>query len=259
MAISHSTYNGSAYGCSNNADRTKMVVDRGSGDLHHYLHVYANRVGAILEVSTRMRMIQHAADDISKMGQDLGPTDRDLLSSQHQHLDQVQPTDNPYHWETPADEPNNIMAWVKSSWVRSNEIARRQADTLQRNTAVRWSRKEHTLPKVDNALDVVSTMSASTTKGNVSDCDQVLPTFKKHRSFSFEDKEWRANLSITLQETENRIEPQPSSMTSVDSGEDKFSGGRSTRFHGEPGERFCVARTFSEILGSEPFIPTALR
>ena len=52
------------------------------------------------------------------MQQDLGITGRDLLPSQCQHLNQVQPTDNPYHWETPADESDNIMAWVKASWLR---------------------------------------------------------------------------------------------------------------------------------------------
>lgn len=102
-------------------------------------------------------------------------------------------------------------------------------------------------------------MSASTTKDNVSDHDQLLPTFKKHRSFIFEDEERRADLSITLEETEDEIEPQLLSMTRVDSGIGKVSGGRSTRIHEEPGEWSCVARTFSEILGSEHFIPTALQ
>lgn len=57
MAILRSTYNGSAYGCSDNADCTEMVVDGSPDDLHQYLQVYANRVGAILEVLKHMHTI----------------------------------------------------------------------------------------------------------------------------------------------------------------------------------------------------------
>ena len=244
MNTSSSTHIDFGDGCSDIANHTETGSDWSINNVDPHVQKHANFVSAILELSQYMRM-QPAADRLSKTQQDLGYTDRGLSPSQRERLAVVQPTFNLYHWKAPADERENIIAWVKASCVRSNDIVRQRADTLRRNAAIRWSRN-----------DVVSTTSASTTKGKVS--GPAPPTSRARRSFSFEDKERHASLRTIVEKTEDQIESEPSSMTRVDSGISKGSGKRSTRFHEEPEKRPRVACTFPEILGSEPFIPTAL-
>ena len=113
-----------------------------------------------------------------------------------QHADnifpQVQPTDNPYHWETVVTNSDKIILWVKASWSRTNEVIRRRAGApLKRNSAVRRSDGKRT------ALITVGktklTMNTSATSGHL----------KMHRSFSFETEEYKES-SITVKEQEEK-------------------------------------------------------
>lgn len=163
-----------------------------------------------------------------------------------QHADnifpQVQPTDNPYHWETVVTNSDKIILWVKASWSRTNEVIRRRAGApLKRNSAVRQSDGKRT------ALITVGktklTMNTSATSGDL----------RMHRSFSFETEEYKES-SITVKEQEEKEFLE--TMTSINLGVGQDIGQRSTRFHEGKDLQRPVARTFAEILG-EPFVPTA--
>lgn len=179
-----------------------------------------------------------------------GPTDLDLLPSQRlrmQDMDaRLQPTENPYHWEVPAQGRNsNISSWVKASWTRTNEIIRQQAGTLNRKIAVRRTHKGRMSLNTDGA------------HYRASHHGRVLPNPMTHRSISFGDEGQRKDLSTALEEAHEEGELS-TTIRRVDSGIEPLSGGRSTRFREELEERPRIARAFSEILGSEPFVPTAL-
>lgn len=177
----------------------------------------------------------------------------------YNHTDaQVQPTDNPYHWEVPVDAQNNISSWVKASWIRSNEIVRQQAGTLKRNVALRRSHKKRVIPKTDDLMNAVSTMLTLPSKRNTLHHNHAASNIQMHRSFSFESQERPKSVSRTWKPAEEEVTSKPSSVTRIDSPVEHVSEGRSTRFREELDEPPCIARTFSEILGSEPFVPTAL-
>jgi hypothetical protein len=177
-----------------------------------------------------------------------GPTDLDLLPSQRlrmQDIDaRVQPTDNLYHWESAQSRSSNVSAWVKASWTRTNEIIRQRAGTLNRKAAVRRSRNDGQSPKADGINSLASHGRA------------VMGT-TTHRSFSFEHEKRREDLSASVEETDDE-DALLDTITRVDSGAVPPSAGRTTRCLEELDGRPCIARTFSEILGSETFVPTAL-
>lgn len=163
-----------------------------------------------------------------------------------QHADnivpQVQPTDNPYRWETVVTHSDKIILWVKASWSRTNEVIRRRAGApLKRNSAVRRSDRKRTVLITVGKTKL--TMNTSATSGNL----------KMHRSFSFETEEYKES-SITVKEQEEKEFLE--TMTRINLGVGQDIGQRSTRFHEEKDLQRPVARTFAEILG-EPFIPTA--
>lgn len=78
-----------------------------------------------------------------------------------------------------------------------------------------------------------------------------------HRSFSFECEKLQEDSGSILEDIEEEDELSET-ITRVDSGVLPFSTTRNTRFHEELEERPAIARTFSEILGSETFVPMAL-
>lgn len=211
--------------------------------------------------------------------QEVGLTDRNLLPSQRQQKQspfpdpsfasamgkgpdhtfaQVEPSSNPYHWEVPASNQNTISVWAKASWVRTNEIVRQQAGTLKRKTAVRRRRQEPTILPTDSVMDGMSTIQAPTVERNAVFHDSMLYKPELHRSFSFEDEEQRRYASIVWEQAEENTVSKPWSGSRVDSGIVQNAEGRSSQFRKELDNRPGIARTFSEMLGSGSFIPTAL-
>jgi hypothetical protein len=163
-----------------------------------------------------------------------------------QHADdivpQVQPTDNPYHWETIVTRSDKIVSWVKGSWSRTNEVIRRRTGApLKRNSAVRRSDRKRTVLITVGKIKLM--MNTSATSGNL----------KMHRSFSFETEQYKESSIIVEEQEEKRI-LETTIPINVGVGQD--IGGRSTRFHEGKDPQRPVARTFAEILG-EPFVPTA--
>jgi hypothetical protein len=164
-----------------------------------------------------------------------------------QHADnivpQVQPTDNPYHWEVVVNHRDKIFSWVKASWSRTNEVIRRRTGApLKRNSAVRRSDRKRTVLITVGKTKL--TMNKSATSANL----------KMHRSFSFESEQYKeSSVIVEEKQEENKISE---TTIPVDLGVGKDIGGRSTRFHEEIDPERPVARTFAEILG-EPFVPTA--
>jgi len=78
-----------------------------------------------------------------------------------------------------------------------------------------------------------------------------------HRSFSFKHEKTREDSSTALEDIEEKADLLET-ITRVDSGVLPPSAARSTRFHEELEGRSAIACIFSEILGSETFVPTAL-
>lgn len=156
----------------------------------------------------------------------------------------VQPTDNPYHWEVPQDHSSNIPTWVKASWRRTNEIVPQRAGTLNRKAAVRRSRNDSNRPNGNGTSDRAPAR-----------CPNAK--FTLHRSLSFEVEDPQENSKITMEVIEEE-DVLTGTIIRVDSGGLPQSVARTTRFHEELEGRPAIARTFSEILGSEQFVPTAL-
>jgi hypothetical protein len=163
-----------------------------------------------------------------------------------QHADdvvpQVQPTDNPYHWEVVVNHRDKIFSWVKASWSRTNEVMRRRTGApLKRNSAVRRSDRKRVLITVGKTK---LTMNTSATSDNL----------KMHRSFSFESEKYKES-SVIVEEKQEEDKILETTVP-INLGVGQNIGGRSTRFHEETYPERPVARTFAEILG-EPFVPTA--
>lgn len=178
-----------------------------------------------------------------------GTTDLDLLPSRRLRIQdtdaRVQPTNNPYHWEARTQSRNsNISPFVRASWTRTSKVFRQQAGTLKRKLAVRRSHKRQASSHAVGA-------NPSTYP------ERVVPKFTQHRPFSFEDLVQRNNLSTTLEEPEEGG-ALSSTFTRVDSGVLPLSIGQSTHIREKVEERPRIARTFSEILGNVPSVPTAL-
>jgi hypothetical protein len=178
-----------------------------------------------------------------------GLTDLRLLPSQSlraQDTDvRVQPTDNPYHWEAPQSCNSNISTWAKASWTRTNEIVRQRAGILNRKAAVRRSRNDGNSPEADSTNGCAPRRHSGVKS-------------RTHCCFSFGyDEKSQEDSSTTPEEIEEE-DILSETITRVDSGILPPSAARTTRFHEELEERPVVARTFSEILGNEAFVPTAL-
>src|SRR5690242_1896112 len=103
---------------------------------------------------------------------------------------QMQPTNNPYHWEAPG-RGSNVSTWVKASWFRTNEIVRRGAgaSTLKRNTAIRRNGKGRTTQATDASTMSVSISQTAIIKSDIKHHYRSLCKLKMHRRFSFEDEE----------------------------------------------------------------------
>lgn len=246
MTTSRPIYDGSEYGSEDDEYYVVAIEDGHPAELNHIPSSYT--------VTHKL-----ASTDLELLPSQPQRTRDSLLGSLHANgtVAQVQPTDNPYHWEVPTGDHNNISTWVKASWVRTNEIVRRRAGNLKRNTAVRWSGKERATPEASAAVEPAPTASVSIDKASATHRDHVLQQLKIQRSFSFEDHERCECLSIALKQNEEEVMSK-TVITRVDSGVVRGSEGRGTRFYEELDERPRIARTFSEILGSEPFVPTAL-
>lgn len=181
------------------------------------------------------------------LSHNLGTTDLSLSDSRYLPMqnmgDRGHSADNPYHWTVPTQSRNsNVSVWVNASWTRTNEIVRQQAGTLSRSIAIRRPHRGDVRSKVAGAKSCAPHQARAMP-------EPVLP-----RSFSFEENgEQRANLNLTLKEREEK-----DTVTRVDSGVIPSSIGKSTHSSEEPEERPRIARTFSEILGANCFIPTAL-
>lgn len=171
---------------------------------------------------------------------------------------QVQPTNNPYHWEIPANGHSNVYTWVEASWTRMNEIVRRGAGarTLKRNAAIRRSGKDCTALSAGTAATPATASPATRSEDEGGPSSRLLPCPRMHRRFSFEVGERREQLIFPIEKLEEE-KVMSERTTRVDSGIQHGSLKRSTRFHESLDERPRVARTFSEILG-QPFVLTAL-
>lgn len=171
---------------------------------------------------------------------------------------QMQPTNNPYHWEAPGSSRSNVSTWAKASWFRTNEIVRRGAgaSTLKRNTAIRRNGKGRTTQATGAPTMSVSISQTAMIKSDFRHHYRSSCKLKMHRRFSFEDEEQRTRLSFYEEECE---EEQAVSLatTLVDAELERDVEAQCTKVHEELDGRPYVPRTFSDILG-EPFVPTAL-
>ncbi|XPS73625.1 hypothetical protein M3J09_005768 [Ascochyta lentis] len=286
MATSRPIYDGSQYGCgyeewdlmqdaSDHKGHTSETFCRLSTRIPFPVHAVQSRRQHVSFVKSNDAQLC----DVKRKGRmsyttllDLGFTDRDLLPSQHQRVQdlisisfpandeetapgrktaQVQPCSNPYHWEAPADRKSTSPS-VKALCDHPDEMIQQRAGTLKRNTAVRRSRKECTSLLVGSTVDVTAAKPAAFRH------DRLLSEHNMRPSFSFEDEELHANLNVTWEQAEQEVVSKATSVTRIDSGIGKITEGRRSRFREELDQRPRIARTFSEILGSEPFVPTAL-
>lgn len=213
-------------------------------------------VGSVELNAARWRELQGKRQASYMLPQDVGLNDRDLLSSQRQRTQDllsgsppandltmtfdratvgVHPTNNPYCWETPT------------------ETLRRNTGTLKRNTAFRRSRKVLTSTSIDSVAHV-----ASPSLG-VNDAfhHDVLSKPKIDHSCNFEKESLPPASRLSWQSFEDKM-TKSLLVARVDSGVGQSTVGAGMQFSKEVQKRPRIARTFSEILGSEPFVPTAL-
>ncbi|KZM22924.1 uncharacterized protein EKO05_0004911 [Ascochyta rabiei] len=242
----------------------------------HAIQSRRRHINSIWSNRAQLRKLQWKRRSRYTAPLDIELTDRDLLPSQRQRMQdllpgfclvggketaldlataQMQPSSNSCHWDVLADG-KSTSSCVKISRVRVDEIIRQRAGTLKRNIAVRRSRRERT--QVSSTADAMWATSTPKIKRTVFGHNHVLCTHKIQRRFSFEDDGPCMNLSAICEQTEQGVASKPTSMTRVDSGAEQVAEGRSTRFREESDQLPCIARTFSEILGHEPFVPTAL-
>lgn len=171
---------------------------------------------------------------------------------------QVQPSSNPYDWEVPAEDPNITSPWAKASWARTNEIVRQKAGTLKRNAAVRRSRKTHAIMPSDGVAGPTSAISFLPLERKAFRQIQVIDLPTTYHSFDNENEKQREKLSITWEQVEEDFVLEPLQVLRVESEVVDVPEGRGARSR-ENNEPPHIARTFSEILGGDPFVPTALR
>jgi hypothetical protein len=166
-----------------------------------------------------------------------------------QVIPRVIPTSNPYHWEDAAE--------VRDKQIRTHEILRQNAGTLKRNTAIRRSRRKTTASSLNHTTDRLSLTYASSVVGNL--YDRILPAIIRQRSLSFESAKRFPALSVTSEQDEEETVTKSFSSTRVDSGIAPDVGETVPQSgDNEEQEEPRIARTFSQILGDEPFVPTAL-
>lgn len=156
----------------------------------------------------------------------------------------MQPTGNPYHCEVPQSRSGNICTWVKTSRTCTNEIVQQRAGPLNRIAAVLRSCHDGKFPNVDGN-NGQAPFRRSWTK------------LTMHSSFSFECAKLQEDSGWTPEDIEEE-DKLPDIIMRVDCGVLPPSATRTKRSHGEIYERPSVARTFSEILARDTFVPTAL-
>ncbi|KAF3002067.1 hypothetical protein E8E13_009349 [Curvularia kusanoi] len=169
----------------------------------------------------------------------------------------VQPTENPYHWESVTDDSIKVTSWVQASWCRTNEIVQRgTAGTLKRTTALRRSGKGRTLANANAVIKPMTNASGATTTGNTHR-ERSFAKPNVYRTFSFAGSGLAKETNVVAEEQEAEEVLAEKSAPPGSSGGQGVEEGR-TQLHEEVSSRPQVARTFSEILGKS-FVPTALR
>lgn len=168
----------------------------------------------------------------------------------------MRPTDNPYHWETSANQRSRSSSLVRTPRSRRNDVVQpREAVTLKRNSAVRRSSRKMTMSNIGTER-VASNAPFAAIESGAGHHDSPFPGLRVYRRFSFEALERTRQTSVTLEEgDEEQVVPKVTTRAGSTAG--RSTQRRSTRFREELDQPSDVPRTFSEMLG-EPFRPTAL-